>query len=389
MGPLFSVRHLPLVLLLVLLLPSFLLSGMVNVCSDVKDCANCTRSFLNIFAFREYCRWCYSTNSCGGPLVCPSGVAVATRDPFKCPQKASTAKGRRYTDKLGRSLYALTLAAKQKDPSYCLKNSRSDVKVIKYYEVECDQAKNTCAGMIAVSEEAKALYVIYRDSTIDRQLLQRSPLTNVPALFGQIAAQFGAWEKFVNGSGVMTYFHGAFRSLFLEGGMKSQLMKLKETHERHRIWITGHSLGGSLASMTALYLVNQSMFPADRVKLVTFGEPRTGNLNFAKAVEQNVPFRYRVINRNDIVTNIPQSVDPDGLLLTMASAERQPFFYRFGIFYPQGMEKREAEFSICENPEDHNCRSLPLAVDANDHLNYFGVNSEEYLKAGCPRDMLL
>ena len=49
--------------------------------------------------------------------------------------------------------------------------------------------------------------------------------------------------------------------------------------------------------MTALYLVNQSIFSSDRVKLVTFGEPRTGNLNYAKAVELNVPFRYRVINK--------------------------------------------------------------------------------------------
>uniref|UniRef100_A0A914LST4 Fungal lipase-like domain-containing protein n=4 Tax=Meloidogyne TaxID=189290 RepID=A0A914LST4_MELIC len=354
---------------------------MINVCSEMRDCAACTNSYINILTFREHCRWCYSTNTCGGPLSCPSGVAVATRDPFKCPLKISNAKGRRYTDKLGRSLYALTLAAKQKDPTFCLKNSRSDVKIVKYFEVECDQAKNTCAGMLAVSEEAKALYVIYRGSTIDRQLFQE--------FIHGIAAQLGAWEKFVNGSGVMTYFHGAFRRLFLEGGMKTQLLKLKEKHEGYRIWVTGHSLGGSLASMTALYLVNQTMFSPDRVKLVTFGEPRTGNLNYAKAVELNVPFRYRVINKNDIVTNIPQSVDPDGLLLTLGGAERQPYFYRFAVHYPQGMESREADFLVCEYPEDHHCRPLPMAVDTSDHLSYFGIKSDDYLRAGCPRDMLL
>ena len=32
-------------------------AGMVNVCSDVKDCAGCTNSYVNIFAFREYCRF--------------------------------------------------------------------------------------------------------------------------------------------------------------------------------------------------------------------------------------------------------------------------------------------------------------------------------------------
>ena len=53
--------------------------------------------------------------------------------------------------------------------------------------------------------------------------------------------------------------------------------------------------------MTALYLVNQTLFASDRVKLVTFGEPRTGNYLFAKAVEQNLNFRYRVIHQNDAV----------------------------------------------------------------------------------------
>lgn len=30
--------------------------GMVNVCSDIKDCVKCTESYINIFAFREHCR---------------------------------------------------------------------------------------------------------------------------------------------------------------------------------------------------------------------------------------------------------------------------------------------------------------------------------------------
>lgn len=66
--------------------------------------------------------------------------------------------------------------------------------------------------------------------------------------------------------------------------------------------MTGHSLGGSLASITALYLANNTIFPANRIRLVTFGEPRTGNVAFARAVEQQVPFRYRIVHRNDLVS---------------------------------------------------------------------------------------
>ena len=32
------------------------LGGMVNVCSNIKDCAGCTQSYVHIFSFREQCR---------------------------------------------------------------------------------------------------------------------------------------------------------------------------------------------------------------------------------------------------------------------------------------------------------------------------------------------
>ncbi len=35
----------------------------------------------------------------------------------------------------------------------------------------------------------------------------------------------------------MTYFHGAFKHLFLDGGMKDALMKLKQSHEGYRVWV--------------------------------------------------------------------------------------------------------------------------------------------------------
>ncbi|CAD5235197.1 unnamed protein product [Bursaphelenchus xylophilus] len=356
-------------------------AGMVNVCSDLKSCEECTQSYVHIFSFREHCRWCYQTSTCGGPIACPTGSATAQRDSFKCPTKAETAKGRRYTDKLGRSLYSLNLAVKRKENvTECIKSVRPDVKIHKYYEIECDQVHSTCAGMLAISEEAKALYVVYKSSAIDKQLFQE--------IVHGVAAQLGAWEKFVNGSGVMTYFHGAFKKLFLEAGMKDDLIKLKEQHKDYRVWVTGHSLGGSLASMTALYLVNQTMFPAEKVKLVTFGEPRTGNYLFAKAIERNLNFRYRVVHRNDAVSNIPASMDPDNLLLSVAAAERQPYFYRFAVHYDNEME-RDDTFDMCELPEDHHCRNLAMAADINDHMTYFNVKPDDFFKAGCPRSMIL
>ena len=70
-------------------------------------------------------------------------------------------------------------------------------------------------------------------------------------------------------------------------------------------------------------------------------------------------------------------MDPDNLFLSVASAERQPFFYRFAVYYDNDME-REDPFELCEHPEDHHCRNLAIA-DVNDHLTYFGVKADDLI----------
>lgn len=75
-------------------------------------------------------------------------------------------------------------------------------------------------------------------------------------------------------------------------------------------------MGGSLASMTALYLVKSGLFDEKKargsvvcvkvqktqVRLVTFGEPRTGNVAYARSIESSLSFRFRVVHRNDFVS---------------------------------------------------------------------------------------
>uniref|UniRef100_A0A0N5ASJ4 Lipase_3 domain-containing protein n=1 Tax=Syphacia muris TaxID=451379 RepID=A0A0N5ASJ4_9BILA len=369
---------LPLVLVAVIAI-GYTNAGSVPLCKEIKDCATCAKSHIYVFGFKEHCRWCLETNTCGGPFACSKSASVVQREPFKCPTDVPTIKGRRYTDKLGRSLYALALASKSPDPKQCLTNTRPDVKILKQYEVECDASHNKCAGMLAVSEAAKSLYIVYRTTKEIKQLLTE--------LVHTIVAQLGAWEKFEAGGGVITYFHSAFEKLFKEGGMRSELLKMKEKYPGYKVWVTGHSLGGSLASITALYLANKTVFPADRIRLVTFGEPRTGNLAFAKAVEDSLKFRFRVVHRDDVITNIPAAMDPNSMLITASIAERQPHFYRYLVHYNNDM-KPEDDFTVCRYSEDHVCRNLATATNAMDHVSYFGINSDDFIKDNCTASLL-
>jgi len=76
------------------------------------------------------------------------------------------------------------------------------------------------------------------------------------------------------------------------------------------LWITGHSLGGALAALTAAYL----RFPADPTKtlpqpfagLYTFGQPRVGTVPFCDACGVDFGQLYfRYVNFEDIVTRVP------------------------------------------------------------------------------------
>ena len=71
------------------------------------------------------------------------------------------------------------------------------------------------------------------------------------------------------------------------------------------IWVTGHSLGGALATITALHL--SQLYPYIIVRCHTFGCPRVGNKEFDDTFNKHVNENWRVINIDDPVPMIPLS----------------------------------------------------------------------------------
>ncbi|ETN72237.1 triacylglycerol lipase, partial [Necator americanus] len=67
------------------------------------------------------------------------------------------------------------------------------------------------------------------------------------------------------------------------GGMKDDFNTLRAKYPTYQVWVTGHSLGGAMASLAASYIVAAKLVPAANVELVTFGQPRTGNKEFSAA----------------------------------------------------------------------------------------------------------
>ncbi|CAK5110062.1 unnamed protein product [Meloidogyne enterolobii] len=107
---------------------------------------------------------------------------------------------------------------------------------------------------------------------------------------------------------VAFYFDNIFTQLDKKG-VTETIVDLLRKHRGYELWITGHSLGGSLAALAAAKLVHIKAIPQDKVKLVTFGQPRTGDSGFAAAMDREVKFQNFCFIIGVVKTCIPYLLD--------------------------------------------------------------------------------
>ena len=70
------------------------------------------------------------------------------------------------------------------------------------------------------------------------------------------------------------------------------------------IIITGHSLGGAIATLTAAWLSDDPQCKSSKIMLYTYGSPRVGNKTFYNYFSKRIIY-FRCVNDKDLVTNVP------------------------------------------------------------------------------------
>ncbi|CAB4488055.1 unnamed protein product [Rhizophagus irregularis] len=149
------------------------------------------------------------------------------------------------------------------------------------------------------------------------------------------------------------------------------LIKLIQENPDFRIGFMGHSLGGALATLSALDLIEKKPDLANNEKLflATFSQPRIGDEKFAKYVDKNLR-EIRTIVRGDPVPRLPTSWPI-------------PFIGSYKHFgeelYINNPDQDPTAFIEC-NAEDPNCsESVPLRqLSLKYHSGpYYGVNMRD------------
>ncbi|KAL4479273.1 hypothetical protein ABPG72_011485 [Tetrahymena utriculariae] len=133
-------------------------------------------------------------------------------------------------------------------------------------------------------------------------------------------------------------------------------IKLKKNYPQAPIIITGHSLGGALATLQAVDI--KAQIPDFSIKLVTFGSPKVGNSQFSNYA-------------NDFLKN-------DSIRITNIKDIIPHLLFKFFDFYHTGQEiwflDNVSVKTDCNQGEDQNCSaSFYPNLSVSDHLNYFEV----------------
>uniref|UniRef100_A0A1I7UCX4 Lipase_3 domain-containing protein n=1 Tax=Caenorhabditis tropicalis TaxID=1561998 RepID=A0A1I7UCX4_9PELO len=267
-----------------------------------------------------------------------------------------------YDDNVARnSFFPLAAAAYSSNPQTCLSAKFTNAQIRRQINVQCDTGKNDiCSAYTALLADNKAVVLSFRGAQGFLQLIEEAD-----------KSVFQAQSQWVAGGKVSKYFGDAFNTLW-NAGMKDDVNYLLHKYPTYEVWVTGHSLGGAMASLAASYIVSNKIATGDKVKLVTYGQPRTGNTAFAVAHDAQMAYSYRLTHNRDIVPHIPNEGFEDYK------------HHKSEVFYKESMNAG-ASYKVCSSADESNDCSNGLLITASvfDHLTYFTKDVSQWGEAGC------
>ncbi|KAI1722085.1 lipase (class 3) domain-containing protein [Ditylenchus destructor] len=304
------------------------------------------------------CQWCVSTRKCESAWTvatakCPEVDRVAHA--FNCPLSPPVRYG--FLDDFARTRALPFIAASSADTDQqirtCLENNVPNTNLLRRHAVSCEFVKTECVAILAFSPLDNAVVLTFRGTNGPVQVL-------IEAINIAIYAQKD-FEPV--GGKVVANFYDAFFKLW-KAGLEVDLRQTMFQHPTAELWVFGHSLGGSIASLAAAWIARLGLIGTERIRFVSFGQPRTGNLEFAQTFDNLVPYKYRVVHKGDCVSKLPARIP-----ITDSSL----FHHRYEVWYNNNMLAGDA-YEVCESADSSACSGSvtdPESLSSTNHLQYY------------------
>nr|CDJ91510.1 Lipase domain containing protein [Haemonchus contortus] len=313
----------------------------------------------------EECERCVHRNQlwCLEPLGCVDKSTPCANNitlDINCPRLPDPAYA--YNDTFARNyIYPLIGGLFGETPIPCLKNNLPYVSFYKTINVTCsDELPNvTCHGYTALDPVEKAVIIVYHGASSNTEKLEIG------------ASIYEEKIPFFDDGHIYKYYHDAFMHIWA-ATLSRQVSTFKYLYPDYKLYVTGHSAGGALAGVTAAYLVKWSHWLPKDVRLITLGQPRTGDYEFALWHDAAFPYSYRINHHHDPVPHTPPMKGKD-----------EPFHYRYEVWYDNDMAVGQP-YTICPEGDGNFCSNLANNTDGAEHLVYFNRPMKVWGPAGCP-----
>lgn len=136
----------------------------------------------------------------------------------------------------------------------------------------------------------------------------------------------------------------------------------------YKVVITGHSLGGCMAIITAFFLTHRGQFTGVEYSLYTYGNPRVGNKGFVDYMNTLNITAVRVVARADFAPHfIPVSIASTNVIIG------DYYLHTQTEYWINGTTGKFCNNSIYEDPTCSNSMG-PIYSTLLDHLMYFDAN---------------
>ncbi|KAF8383094.1 hypothetical protein PRIPAC_72236 [Pristionchus pacificus] len=266
----------------------------------------------------------------------------------------------RFNEDTARSIMLpISSAAYSDKPQACLSSQLKTAKLSKQVSLKCDYfKKDTCSGFTFFDETRKVIGIAFRGTSDTSQLI--AEITDTI---------FDSKVDFQDGGKTSKYFNDAFMDTW-NGGLGDDFLALAAKYPSYTVWVTGHSLGGALASMAAAHISANKIASKDKIVLYTFGQPRTGDQKYAD-IHDDLVTAFRVTHSKDIVAHIP----PQFMNYEHHTSE---------VWYDNDMAAG-ASYVVCGKQEDKRCSDKHVFnTSPDDHTHYYGKEVSEWGHDGCP-----
>ena len=314
------------------------------------------------------CRWCELDNECHAyGSTFPSNPCTkdqVIKSPSDCPKPEIYGV---YSPEIAYDQVhhaAIPYSDDQNVAYECFKNfwNESDFQIYAFIGRKCKYVwpdnYEECLASVSVSHKKRAIVVAYRGSTTVQQVLdQILSIVTSPKVSSNIGGE------------VQGYFKNANDLLY--DCVSSTVRDLVTKYPEYTVRLTGHSLGGAIASVASARFVSEKITRKDKMSLYTFGMPKVGDRAYALAHNKLVNNSWRVVHRNDPVPHYP----------TIPLLPGSPFHHRTEVYYPNKiMLPTDSNYVVCtQNSDARGCGSdFSFPGSKDDHVKYFNIQVGTY-----------